>query len=82
MTRLSFLSLLLSVCLLPACASDPVVKSLDTVEPAAANGDPSDDQLRVAVTESLERRMAPANSVYDYERVDLNGDGLRDALVI
>lgn len=44
--------------------------------------DPNDEVLFEEVTNFVSQKGAPPNSVYDHVRVDLNGDGLRDALVL
>lgn len=44
--------------------------------------DPSDAKLQAAITRFLEDRKGPANSQYEYTRANLNGDGLREAVVI
>jgi hypothetical protein len=44
--------------------------------------DPSDEALRAAMQSFINESGAPAFSLYDFERVDLNGDGRRDALAL
>lgn len=44
--------------------------------------EPSDQQLAAAVVKFLEQSDAPISSIFTHRRVDLNGDGRRDALVI
>ncbi len=48
----------------------------------AAPQDPSDSRLRASIQSYLADQKGPANSQYEYTRMDLNGDGLRDALVL
>lgn len=50
--------------------------------PLPSSKDPTDEMLFEAVTKYVTQKGAPPNSVYDHVRVDLNGDGLRDALVL
>lgn len=49
--------------------------------PSSLN-DPSDEALFEAVTRFIAAQGAPPNSVYDHERIDLNGDGARDGIVL
>ncbi len=44
--------------------------------------DPSDARLRKSIESYLADQKGPANSQYQYTRMDLNGDGLREALVL
>ncbi len=44
--------------------------------------DPSDGDLQAAVQKYLADRKGPTNSQYEYVRRDLNGDGLREGLVL
>lgn len=44
--------------------------------------DPKDIKLFEAISKYVSKQNAPPNSVYDHVRVDLNGDGRRDALVL
>ncbi|PZQ44845.1 MAG: hypothetical protein DI551_09265 [Micavibrio aeruginosavorus] len=44
--------------------------------------DPSDGELQASIQNFLAEQKGPKNSQYEYARVDLNGDGLRDALVL
>lgn len=44
--------------------------------------DPSDSLLQSAIHSHLQRSNAPLNSQYEYSRVDLNNDGLREGLVL
>lgn len=48
----------------------------------AAPVDPSDKKLRDTIDSYLAENQGPRNSQYEYTRMDLNGDGLRDALVL
>ncbi|HOO82720.1 MAG TPA: hypothetical protein PK513_09470 [Alphaproteobacteria bacterium] len=44
--------------------------------------DPDDAILRESVSYFLENSEAPSASTYDFERIDLNEDGRRDALIL
>jgi len=44
--------------------------------------DPTDRQLHQAVSNYLKLTSAPPQSRYRYSRIDLNNDGLRDALIL
>ena len=44
--------------------------------------DPSDRVLTASIQQYLADAKGPKNSQYEYTRVDLNGDGLREALVM
>lgn len=44
--------------------------------------DPSDRKLVLAIQKYLADNEGPKNSQYQYTRIDLNGDGLREALVM
>jgi hypothetical protein len=74
----------LFLCLfLTACGSSLSERDVLTPMPFAENQqDPSDEALAMAVSNLVEEQNAPPNSVYDFERVDLNGDGKRDGIVL
>lgn len=44
--------------------------------------DPDDASLMRAIRAYIEDREGPANSRFEYTRIDLNGDGMREALVM
>lgn len=44
--------------------------------------DPSDKVLFASIQQYLGARSGPANSQYEYVRTDLNGDGLREGVVL
>lgn len=44
--------------------------------------DPSDSEMKAAIDQFLIDHNAPKNSQYEYTRMDLNGDGLREALIL
>lgn len=50
--------------------------------PLPERNDPKDEKLVEAVTNFIRLQNAPPNSAYDYVRVDLNGDGRRDGIVL
>lgn len=70
-----------SVLFLAGCGHDTETSYGITPEPPARQ-DPTDAQLKSDVSAFLAGRQAPAQSQYDFTRIDLNGDGLRDALVL
>jgi len=49
--------------------------------PAEGHSEPSDEALQEAITHYLQKNTDPIASRYEYTRIDLNGDGKRDALV-
>ena len=79
MKRLIYL--LIAVGALSACATDPVRNG---GLPTSSNEirEPGDDMIDVAVQSYLKANHGPLYSKYDYTRVDLDGDGRRDALVM
>lgn len=44
--------------------------------------DPKDEQLIEAITKFVAIREAPPNSTYDFVRIDLDGDGRREGIVL
>ena len=73
---------LLSVTTLGACGGvndDLAYASPDMFD---APIDPSDQVLRDSISQHLVATKGPQNSQYEYTRVDLNGDGLREGLVL
>lgn len=50
--------------------------------PLSDINDPKDEKLFEAIRHYVRLQNAPPNSAYDYARVDLNGDGRRDGLVL
>lgn len=68
---------------LAACSSTggeevPVYQSSNSSNPA----DPSDSALHASIRAYIDERLGPKNSQYQYTRMDLNGDGLREGLVL
>lgn len=74
------LTLILSFCLLVSACGGATTNT--GLTPLPDNRDLKDDVLFEAITNFLSVRDAPPNSSYDYVRVDLNGDGKRDGLVL
>jgi hypothetical protein len=72
--------LLLTLCLagLSGCGGAPETASA----PEGPIRGPGDEQLFEAVTAYVAANNRPPSSTYDHARVDLNGDGFRDALVL
>jgi hypothetical protein len=69
--------------LLAACGSTeevPVAYSAPTENFAPV--DPSDTQLISAIQSHLASQKGPLHSQYEYVRADLNGDGLREGIVM
>lgn len=70
-----FLFLTLLTLSLTACASAPDEMSYTPV-------DPSDSTAFAFINAYINEIEGPPNSRYDYTRIDLNGDGLREALFL
>lgn len=68
--------------LLAACSHGNCCRQEAALVPAAAHVDPDDSVMRKAVTAFLTEQGAPISSLYEYNRVDLDDDGRRDALVL
>jgi len=75
------LSFIAASILLASCGTPDTSKDLLTPLPQTSV-DPTDRQLRQAVSNYLNLTSAPPQSRYQYSRIDLNGDGLRDALIL
>jgi len=75
-----YLMLFLSVFLI-SCGSDNNQTSGLTPLPGSVN-DPKDEKLFEAITNYVRLQNAPPNSAYDFVRVDLNGDGRREGIVL
>ena len=71
---------IVSALILISCGSSPENVGL-TPLPSSLN-EPSDEVLFEAVTRFIIAQGAPPNSVYDHERIDLNGDGARDGIIL
>ncbi len=50
--------------------------------PLPKSNDPKDEVLFEAAAKYIASQNAPTHSAYDFERIDLNGDGLRDAIIL
>ena len=73
--------LLIALCLfLNACHSGGGNVSLTPLPPEKR--DPQDSVLISSINNFIAQKDAPANSLYDFVRVDLNDDELRDGLVL
>ncbi len=74
----------LAILALPACSGTEGAQSLAYDAPPMFQNrvDPSDATLRQTIASYLSGGAGPANSQYQYSRVDLNGDGLREGLVL
>ncbi len=66
---------------LAACSSTDGEELVYT-PPAETFSDPDDSALHAAVQQYLDTRKGPKNSQYQYTRMDLNGDGRREGLVL
>jgi hypothetical protein len=69
----------ISSALLAACGGGKVSGGLT---PMPAVDEPSDAQLAQSVQDFMRNGGGPVSSAYRHERIDLNGDGKGDALVI
>lgn len=82
-----FLIIIASMCfLVTSCAwfrdEDPNVSGNLMLPMPEMPVDPSDEYLKVVIRDFLEESGAPLSSGFDFKRVDLNDDNLRDALVM
>src|SRR5688572_3676177 len=68
-----------SVAFLTGCGGGEISGGLT---PMPSVDEPSDTQLAESVQKFMKNGGGPVSSVYQHRRVDLNGDGKRDALVI
>ena len=88
LTRSKFHTLVLSLFLglsLAACSgaeqeTPPNISKL-TPMPELSTG-PDDSLLAPAMMKTVKSLSAPLNSAYDFRRIDLNNDGLKDAVVL
>ncbi len=84
MSRSAFLSFI-TILALTGCATapeEPAYPGPLTPMPRAEIVEPADFVLAAAITEYLALANGPANTLYDFTRVDLDGDKRRDALVM
>lgn len=82
MTRFfTFLGLFLCV-FVTACGGGQKKEGPLTPMPFAKKASPPDSALVKEVTKFVKKQKAPPNSVYEYVRTDLNGDGLEDGIVL
>jgi hypothetical protein len=84
MSRSAFLSFI-TILALTGCGTAPDEPAFEgplTPMPRAEIMEPSDTVLAAAITQYLDIANGPANTLYDFTRVDLDGDTRRDALVM
>jgi hypothetical protein len=74
--------ILTTALLLAACSHGGCCNQSAALTPLADPVDPDDSVMRDAVTAFLTEQGAPISSMYEYQRVDLDGDKRRDALVL
>jgi hypothetical protein len=67
---------------LTACSSTGGEGLAGLTDMPAAPVDPQDAMLHAAIQQYLGLAKGPKNSQYEYTRADLNGDGLREGLVM
>jgi hypothetical protein len=72
--------LIASISLLSACSGASQQQS--GLTPMPDSQDPKDSLLFDAITSYVAKKNAPPNSTYDFVRIDLNGDGLREGIVL
>ena len=73
------LLLIVTILLLSACET---TKDSGGLTPFPEPTDPKDTLLFEAITSYIQKQNAPPNSVYDFVRVDLNGDNMREGIVL
>lgn len=94
-TKLLIALCLLSIIPLSGCGSSDDEQSLSTLSPAAGGpllplpdegqrnpNDPNDTMFMNSVAEWLQTTSAPANSQYQFTRIDLDGDGMREGIAL
>ncbi len=79
--KYSFLIMIVLCLCLSACGSNGVHDGGLTPMPPNKN-DPKDSVLINNIEQFLARKGAPAHSQYDFVRVDINNDRLRDGIVL
>lgn len=79
MTRTLSLFLCLLCLFLSACGGGA---QKTNITPLPDSNDPKDEKLFEAIAKFLSVREAPPYSGYDFVRVDLDGDGLREGIVL
>lgn len=65
--------------LLSACGGG---QQYSGMTPMPESHDPKDEVLFAAVTDYVAQQNAPPNSAYDFARIDLNNDGLREGIAL
>lgn len=78
------LALLVAISPLAACSTSEskIALQQDLFPEERVPVDPSDELLVAAVNQHLINIQGPKNSQYEYVRQDLNGDGLREGIVL
>lgn len=69
-------TLIILITLLTACSSTPEQVTIPTYPV-----DPTDEQLKESIAQFLTTQDAPAATRYSFQRIDLNTDKRRDALI-
>jgi hypothetical protein len=82
MTTYRLLALIALLPILAACGTTQEAMSPSQIKEAHAPVDPSDSLLAAAVKQHLTNIQGPQNSQYEFVRKDLNGDGLREGIVL
>ncbi len=75
---------LLCMTLASGCASNekPVQEPLTPMPEVSSFNDPDNAQFMRAVVEYIDSKNGPGNTQYEFTRLDLNGDGRREGLVL
>lgn len=76
------LPILLTCFILSACGSGGNNAINTGLTPLPKSNDLKDEVLIDAITNFITVRNAPPNSAYDFIRIDLNGDGKREGIVL
>lgn len=84
LTKIIALATLAAIAPLAGCSStgDDVALKNDLFPDERAPVDPSDELLLAAVNQHLINIGGPKNSQFEYVRQDLNGDGLREGIIL
>ena len=80
----NIIALALITLITAACSSapDPEPHRLVVNYGAHTNKDPTDKALINSIQQYVNQRQGPANTRFEYVRIDLNDDGRRDAIVM
>lgn len=83
MRNIFYIAALLCMVLVSGCASKEKTDPGPLVPlPGEAFNDPGNEQFMQAITDYLRVKGAPENSRYEFTRIDLNGDGRREGIVM